>query len=161
MEIIQDFPAKAECFLMFNRYRLIYLTASVTALFTGVFFYYVLRDFDMIFFQMLKIKAPHANVRLSENFITCFLKYNLCDGLWLLSGILFLRFLWFNNPDIGGYYIYSFIGIALLLELFQLIEHFPGTFDIFDIFTMVFFALLERCTNNFLLIRRQRWVKIG
>jgi hypothetical protein len=133
----------------------------VIALSAGVLFYYFFRDFNMIFFQMLKIKITGTAVRLTDNFITHFLKYNLCDGLWLFSGISLLRFIWFNNPGAGSLYIYIFIGIALLLELLQLMERFPGTFDIFDMFTMASFALLEHCNNYFLLIRRQKWVKIG
>jgi hypothetical protein len=140
---------------------LIYLTSSLIALFTGVLIYFILRDFDMIFFQILRIKPASANIHISDNFVTYFLKYNLCDGLWLYSGISLLRFIWVNSPETGSYYIYIFIGIALLLELLQLTEHFPGTFDVFDLLTMAFFALLEHCINIFLLIRRQKWVKIG
>jgi len=145
-----------------NKQRLIYLASSVISLFAGIFCYYLLRDFNMIFFQIFKIKVTYANIRpISDNFFTYFIKYNLCDGLWLLSGILFLRFLWLNSPIIGGYYINSFIGIALLLELLQLIKNFPGTFDIFDIFTMVFFALLEHLINYyFTIMRRKKCVKI-
>jgi len=147
---------------MVIKHRLVYLMSSVIALFTGILCYYILRDFNMIFFKIFKIKITYANIRLSDNFITYFLKYNLCDGLWLLSGILFLRFIWFNNPGTGNCYINIFFGIALLLELLQLTKHFPGTFDIFDIFTMGFFALSEHCINYFFAVqRRQKWVKVG
>jgi hypothetical protein len=135
--------------------------SSIAALFTGVLCYYFFRDSNIIFFQIFKIKIPFANIRLSDNFLYRFLKYNLCDGLWLLSCILFLRFLWFKNPVIGNYYIKSFIGIAFLLEFLQLIEYFPGTFDIFDLFTMAFFALSEHLINYFFTIsRRKKCVKI-
>jgi len=145
-----------------NKQRLIYLISSAIALSAGVFCYYIFRDFNMIFFQILGIKVPYANIRpLSDNFFIIFIKYNLCDGLWLLSGILFLRFIWLNNPVIGGYYINFFIGTALLLELLQLTKFVPGTFDIFDIFTMAFFALLEHFINYYFTIkRRQKWEKI-
>ena len=146
---------------MVIKHRLIYLMASVISLFTGILCYYILRDFNMIFFKIFKIKITYANIHISDNLITYFLKYNLCDGLWLLSGILFLRFIWSNSPETGNYYIIIFIGIALLLELLQLIENFPGTFDIFDIFTMALFALVEHRINYFLSKRRQKWVEIG
>ncbi|WP_461255312.1 hypothetical protein, partial [Treponema sp. R80B11-R83G3] len=140
-----------------NKQRLIYFASSVIALSAGIFCYYIFRDFNMIFFQIFKIKVSYANVRaFSDNFFINFIRYNLCDGLWLLSGILFLRFLWFSDPVIGGYYIKFFIGLALLLELLQLIKYFPGTFDIFDIFTMAFFALLEHFINIFFTIRRRQ-----
>jgi len=140
-----------------TKQRLVYLFSSLFALFAGVFCYYLLRDFNMIFFHIFNIKVTHANLApLSNNFITYFIKYNLCDGLWLVSCILFLRYLWFNNPGIGGYYIKFFIGTALLLELLQLIKPFPGTFDIFDLFTMASFALLEYSINFFTIKRRQK-----
>jgi len=142
---------------MFKKYRLFYLIFSVAALFTGVLCYYVLRNFNMIFFQIFNIKMTFANIRLSDNFFIYFLKYNLCDGLWLLSCILFLRYIWFYNPNISNYYVNFFIGIALLLELLQLTKYFPGTFDICDLFTMAFFALLEHYINyNFTISRRKK-----
>jgi len=149
-------------YFMEKKRRLILLMSSVLALFAGALCYYMFRNSNIIFFQLFKIKITHANIRLADNFITSFIKYNLCDGLWLLSGILFLRFLWFNNPAIGAHYITVFIGVALLLELLQLTDYFPGTFDIVDIFTMALCALLEHCINYILPHRRrQKWVKIG
>jgi hypothetical protein len=140
-----------------NKHRFFYLLSSVFALSAGVFCYYFFRDFNMIFFKIFKINVMYSNMRsFSNNFLIYFLKYNLCDGLWLISGILFLRFLWFNNPGIGGYYVKFFIGIALLLELLQLIKPFPGTFDILDLFTMAFFALSEQLINYFTIQRRQK-----
>jgi len=148
--------------MMFYKHRLICLLYSVVALFTGGVCYYIFRDFNMIFSQIFKLKISFAHIRLSDNFITYFLKYNLCDGLWMLSGIFFLRFLWFYNPEIGNYYVIIFVGTALLLEFLQLTNYFPGTFDIFDIFTLALCALLEHCINYFFpFIRRQKWVKIG
>jgi len=138
-----------------NKQKLTYLTAAVITLLTGVLSYYILRDFNMLFFQIFKMKFTYANIRLPDNSFICFLRYNLCDGLWLLSGILFLRFIWFNAPKTGGYYVNIFIGIALLMELLQLTNLFPGTFDIFDIFTMAFFALSEHCINYFFTIKRR------
>ena len=147
---------------MDKKHRLILLMSSVIALFAGVFCYYIFRNSNIIFFQIFKIKIAYSSVHLSDNFITRFLKYNLCDGLWLLSGVLFLRFLWFNNPKTGNNYIIIFTGIALLLELLQLTDYFPGTFDIVDILTMASFALLEHCINYILPHqRRLKWVKIG
>jgi hypothetical protein len=143
-------------FYMSNKHRLIYLMTSAAALFAGIFCYYIFRDSNMIFFQIFKIKIAFANIRLPDNFFCSFLKYNLCDGLWMLSGILFLRFLWLNNPVIGSYYIKFFIGLALLLELLQLTKYFPGTFDIFDLFTMASFALLEHFINYFYYFKEKK-----
>jgi len=134
---------------MVRTHRLIYLLLSFLALFAGVLCYYFFRNFNpnMIFFKLIHIKITHATIPLPDNFIAYFLKYNLNDGLWLLSGILFFRFVWFNNSKTGDLYVIIFICIALLLQLLKLIKRFPGTFDIFDIITMASFALLEHYLN--------------
>jgi hypothetical protein len=139
---------------MNKKLRPVYFISSAAALSIGFLSYYFFRDSSLIFFQIFDFQITHGNIQLPDNYFTYFLKYNLSDGLWVLSGILFLRFIWFNNPGIGKYYIIVFIGIALLLELLQLIERFPGTFDIFDLLTMTFFALLEQCINYFFANRR-------
>jgi glycopeptide antibiotics resistance protein len=110
---------------------------------------------------MFNINITHNNLYLSHNAFTSFVKYNLCDGLWLASGILLLRFIWFGNPRTGNYYVAVFICVALLLELLQTTQFFPGTFDILDIFTMVLFALLEQCIYFYTKRRSLKWVKIG
>ena len=139
-----------------------YCMLSVATLSIGFLCYYYFRDSDLIFHQMFDIQFTHKKLLLSDNFFTNFLQYNICDGLWLLSGILFLRFIWFDNSGTGKRYIIIFISIALLLELLQIMKQFPGTFDIMDIFTMAFFALSEHCINNFFTDQRSRkWVKNG
>lgn len=129
-----------------NKARLVYLIFSVAALSVGFLCYYLFRDTsNFIFFQIFDINITHGYIiKLPDNFISYFLKYNLCDGLWLLSGILFFRFIWYNNPDTGKYYIIVFTGIALLHQFLQKFDFIPGTFDIMDILTMVVFALSEQ-----------------
>ena len=125
--------------------RSAYGISSLIALSAGFLCYYFFRDSNLIFYNIFNINIAHNNVYLSHNFFSDFLRYNLCDGLWLFSGILLLRFIWFDNSVIGNYYRIIFICVAFLLELLQLTAYFPGTFDILDMFTMVIFALLERC----------------
>ena len=141
--------------------RPIYAISSLAALFAGFLCYYFFRDSNLIFYNIFNINITHNNLYLSHNLFSNFLKYNLCDGLWLVSGILLLRFIWFGSPVIGTYYITIFVCAALLLELLQIIKFFPGTFDIVDIFTMVFFALLEQCIYFYTKRRSLKWVKVG
>ena len=125
--------------------RSVYAIASLIALSAGFLCYYFFRDSNIIFYNIFNINMTHNNVYIAHNVFTDFLQYNLCDGLWLVSGILLLRCIWFGSPRTGNYYIIVFIGVALLLELLQIRAAFPGTFDIADIVTMAAFALLERC----------------
>ena len=143
--------------------QLIYLFSSIIFLIIGFLCYFLFRDnSNLLFFQMTKLNIfPGHKIILPDNIISYFVKYNLCDGLWLLSGILFFRFIWFNNSKIGQYYIIVFIFIALLYQFLQILEYIPGTFDIMDIITMAIFALLEQLIYIHNMQRRKQWGKIG
>jgi len=135
---------------------------SVFALCIGFLCYYYFRDANILLLNIFDTKLTFKNIDISENYFFYFLKYNLCDGLWILSGIFFFRFIWFDNHRIGKYYIFVFVGIALLMELLQLIGNIPGTFDMMDILTMVSFALLEQCIYTIFTKQRSlKWVKNG
>jgi len=141
--------------------RAVYGISSLIALSTGFLCYYFFRDSNLLFYNIFNIDITHNNLYLSHSLFSDFLKYNLCDGLWLFSGILLLRFIWFGNSRIGNYYITIFMCVALLLELLQIMKYFPGTFDILDIFTMAIFALSERCLYFYTKRRSLKWVKNG
>jgi TolB-like protein len=129
--------------------RPVYVVSSLVALSAGFLCYYFFRDSNLIFYNIFNINITHNNFNLPHNLFLDFVRYNLCDGLWLLSGILLLRFIWFGSPRTAHYYIIIFMCIALLLEFLQIIKNFPGTFDRGDVFTMVIFALLEQCIHFF------------
>ena len=140
--------------------RVVYLLFSVITLLIGFVTYYLFRELsDLIFFRIFGIHIANETILLPANIFSNFIKYNLCDGLWILSGILLLRFIWFNNHKVCQYYVIIFLCIGLLLEFLQIIESIPGTFDVFDILTMVSFALLEHSIYFYMIRRRTQWVK--
>jgi hypothetical protein len=69
--------------------------------------------------------------------------FNLPDGLWFLSGLLVIRAVWLTNLKWRAIYFGIFIFIALSLEISQLFEGIPGTFDLLDIVFVAFFACVE------------------
>ena len=69
--------------------------------------------------------------------------YNLPDALWFLSGILFIRFLWFNDKKWQWIYIVCFYVIAAGIEFSQLSNNVPGTFDVLDLLFMGIAAFVE------------------
>jgi hypothetical protein len=81
-----------------------------------------------------------------------FFVYTLPDGLWLLSGILFIRAVWRGKQKTSAIYALVFCLIAVLFEMFQLFEKVPGTFDVFDVVLMVSIAFIEgiifRCSSD-------------
>jgi len=124
------------------------LLASLITLASGMLIYFFFRDAGLLVYRIIKIGATvNVYVTLPKNAFTDFIQYNLSDGLWLVSGILFLRFIWWKNSRICLYYRTIFIGLALLFELLQMTSLVPGVFDVLDIVTMAIFALLEQFIN--------------
>jgi hypothetical protein len=82
-------------------------------------------------------------IPIKHSFLSIPLLYNLHDALWFLSGIPFLRFLWFDNKKWQGIYIRCFYGIAVFFEISQLSNNVPGTFDFLDLLFMGITALVE------------------
>ena len=82
-------------------------------------------------------------IPVKHSFISSMLIFNVPDALWFLSGVLFLRFLWFYNEKWQGIYIIIFYGIAVLFETSQIAPHIPGTFDVMDLLFMGITAFVE------------------
>jgi hypothetical protein len=138
------------------------LILSLFFLFLGAACYFLFRDNDLLIYKILHINPlTHASIPVEKNTLTDFVRNNAPDGLWLLSGILLLRFLWYNDSSVCAIYLISFFVLAFMIELLQLIPAIPGTFDVFDILTMVIIALAEHFIHKFLTNRRTLWLKVG
>ena len=131
--------------------RRIYLLLSLCSLMLGFCAYVLFRESDLLINDIFNIRF--FNTRKFDNLIFIdFIKYNLPDGLWLLSGILLLRSIWISNQKVSQIYTGVFILIAFLFELGQ-ISFIPGTFDVMDLIIMVIFAFCEQITYK-IFIRR-------
>jgi hypothetical protein len=119
--------------------------ASLFSLATGMGIYLFFRNTNMMLFEWIPRLQFVKDIYIptKQNGFTSILFYNVPDALWFLSGILFLRFLWFNNQKWQGIYILCFCGIAVTFEISQLSDNFPGTFDWLDLFFMGITALIE------------------
>jgi glycopeptide antibiotics resistance protein len=84
------------------------------------------------------------------------LLYNVPDTLWFLSGIFFLRCIWFYEKKWQNIYLACFYVIALVFEISQLSKNVPGTFDILDLFFMGVTALIEGLLYKIFIGRRLR-----
>ena len=68
--------------------------------------------------------------------------YSLPDGLWLLSYLIIIDYIWHNSYGLMYYcFIFALPVIALLSEVFQLFGVVKGVFDIID-FLFYILALL-------------------
>ena len=128
----------------------VYFLLSACTLTAGFLIYYLFRDGTMLIHQWCVFLPRHtAVIPFSRSpLLTGFFRYNLPDGLWVLSGLLFLRALWHEQPKTFYIYQLCFLFIAFLLEALQLFDGIAGTFDVLDVVTIGSIALLESFVNK-------------
>jgi hypothetical protein len=132
--------------------RRAYGIVSLVSLCTGFAIYLFFRRLNIVLFTRLP-KPPVLNaffIPLKPSVFASFLRYNLPDMLWFLSGILLLRCLWFNHRKWQRVYIAAFCAAALIIETSQVLKNVPGTFDLLDLLVMGISAFIEAALyNNF------------
>jgi hypothetical protein len=122
----------------------------------GFLVYYFLRDNNILIYKWVHFLPRNNNtITLSnKSFWLNFLRYNLPDGLWLLSILLFLRAVWHNDHKTFLIYKTCVIFIGFSLEILQIFDAIPGTFDFFDLATMGSIILVESIVHKILMARR-------
>jgi hypothetical protein len=136
--------------------RLRYSITSLASLIGGLAIYFFFRNRNVVLFVWLP-KLPVLDsflISLKPSAFTSFLRYNLPDMLWFLSGVLLLRCLWAGQRKWQTLYTAVFYVIALTIEISQLGENVPGTFDPFDLLFMGITALFEGVIYNSFIKRR-------
>ena len=135
-----------------KKIRILYFFLSFIFLFAGMSIYMFFRDRNIISVAVIKMFEwiPSANInfadlplKLKPSFFSNVLMYNMADMLWILSGILFFRFIWFYNLKMQKIYIFCMYGIGLFLEIVQSTKKIHGTFDWYDIFFISIGAFAE------------------
>jgi hypothetical protein len=131
---------------------------SLLSLITGMGIYLFFRNLNMVLFEWIPKPGFVGvfSVMVASSFLSSILLYNLPDMLWFLSGIMFLRFIWFYDVKWQSIYLICFYGIALIIETRQMSENVPGTFDIFDLIFMGIGAFIEGLLYKTAVKRRLR-----
>jgi hypothetical protein len=139
--------------------RKFYGLASVVSLAAGMGIYLFFRNTNMLLFEWMPKLLFFKDVYIpaKQSVFTSILFFNLPDALWFLSGILFLRFIWFYRYKEQNIYIICFFLIGVVFEISQLSENIPGTFDWLDLFFMCMTALLEGLLYKIFIQRRLKW----
>ena len=75
-------------------------------------------------------------------------KFNLPDGLWLLSFLLFMEGIWREDRRMKCVFCISIVTFAFILEFVQFIGYFPGTGDICDILAYIIAIMLFLIINK-------------
>jgi hypothetical protein len=153
---VSNSPYRAKKSILIN-IRLAYCLAALAAFTGGGMIYAFFRNIDsMILFQYITKPSLFATpVSFNTDTIWGYLfVFNLLHGLWCLSGLLVIRAIWLTNAKWRVIYGGTFIAVASFLEIMQLNESFPGTFDKLDLASYGVFALLESITYNKFVKRR-------
>ena len=140
-----------------NRNRKIYGLLSLLTLILGIVLYLLFRDLNniLLFTYIPKHKIFETIlIPLKSSIITDILRYNLPDMLWLVSAILFFRFIWYYKIKIQIAYVLSFYAIGFILEISQLSENVFGTFDRLDLLFFGIGAFVEGLLYKTFILRR-------
>lgn len=90
----------------------------------------------MILYSWLGIDTENnffAFIRSNSSTLYPWVKYNLTDGLWMLSYLLFIESIWGDEKSIKRIFYISLISFAFILEMMQFWGWYPGTGDVLDI----------------------------
>jgi hypothetical protein len=136
--------------------KFVYFLFSIFSLTVGFLIYYLFRNNNILIYEWFHFLPKNNNIIIFSNksFLLDFFRYNLPDGLLLLSGLLFLRAIWLGKNSTSKKYIRIFCVISMLYELLQWLEFMPGTFDVRDLIVMVLIAFVEGVFYNCFLRRR-------
>jgi len=140
-----------------KKIRVAYALSSFLSLIIGICIYLLFRDLNNIILFNWMSKSEFARsviIQLPPTILSNVLKHNLASMFWLVSGILFFRFLWFHRARTQWAYIFTFCGMGAIIEISQLSEKIPGTFDLLDLLFMGIGAFLEGLLYKILVERR-------
>jgi hypothetical protein len=136
-----------------------YFTASGISLLAGIAIYFLFRNTNMLLFDWFEsirwLNRFYFPLNTKDNRALAFFVYTLPDGLWLLSGLLFIRGIWHGNTNLCRTYIVIFCVIAVAFEMLQASTIIPGTFDALDLLFLGFTAFVESAIYKYFIMRRK------
>ncbi|MDR1468835.1 MAG: hypothetical protein LBT00_06030 [Spirochaetaceae bacterium] len=138
----------------YQKGRLLYLIFALFSLCSGCAVYYFFRNGNILFYGWTGLADLPGFQRQNAGPLPAFFVWltgSLPDGLWVLSGIMLLRCVLWNNKKLCGVYLFIFCCFAIAYELLQILENMRGTFDPADVCFMVLAVVFERT------LAKKRW----
>jgi hypothetical protein len=120
-------------------YRSFSIVMGVTSLLIFLFacwIYISFRGADMALYSWLHIDYSNAFfnwLRIEDIYLPNWMVYNVPDGLWLFSYLLFIESIW-DNSSMKWLFVWGMVLFAYALEILQFANIFLGTGDVCDIF---------------------------
>jgi hypothetical protein len=144
-----------------KKIQFVFFLLSLFSIVTGFLIYYFFRENNILIYKWFEFLPKNNSIIIfsDKHFWLDFFRYNLPDGLLVLSGLLFLKSLWYEKRETFLVYKICFLFAVFLFEILQIFDGISGTFDFFDLLTMGSIILLESIVHKILMIRRRSCVK--
>lgn len=120
--------------------NLITIISAGTLLIGAIYIYLSNRITDMQLYSWLNIDTENhllEDIRNASYGFAPWAKFNLPDGLWLLSFLLFMEGIWNHDRLAKWIFSISIISFAFISEILQFYGYLSGTGDIWDIVSYV------------------------
>jgi len=122
-----------------NKIKLVVLNC-ITPLLLGGLIYIMFRSTELRMFKWLSafgldslIFSARANISALKNHLPNWFFYSLPDGLWVYSFTSALLIFWNNDKRKVKFWLLIPFTTGILVEIFQGLKLFPGTFDFLDL----------------------------
>ena len=131
-----------------NKQRIIRVVISFAILILGGLIYIGCRDKSLLMFNWFEQLGIIGEIDSFRGFINSegvygWIKHSLPDGLWLFSYMFLVDAIWNGSKSLCSYiFIFSLPFFALLSEILQYWEMFPGVFDWIDVASYTFAIIL-------------------
>ena len=115
--------------------RWIFILTSIILLICAAYIYISNRSLDMMLYSWLGIDTNNSlfsYIRRHTFISASWVKYNLVDGLWLLSFLLLIEAVWNKDMKRKMTFMLPVIAFAFASEVFQYMGLISGTGDIWD-----------------------------
>lgn len=125
--------------------RATYLYAAAGSLLSGSAIYILFRSESLLMFRWANalgflpfIDSLRFHVQDIKPFIPTWFFYSLPFALWIISYMLLVRAIWFEHKSIArNFWFWAVPAISITAELGQYPRLLPGTFDRFDLLTII------------------------
>lgn len=131
--------------------HIVLILAACILYIMAIYIYLSNRDEEMLLYSWLGINVNGGcleYVRIHSIQLPAWAKYNLPDGLWMLSYLLFIEGIWCVDNRIKMLFCAPVTVFACVMELLQYEKIIPGTGDMIDILAYIIAISLYLLTTK-------------
>ena len=124
---------------------------AIALFFFAAYIYVSSRSANMALYEWLGIDYYNSffeYIRDHSVVLAPWVRFNLPDGLWIFSFLLFMEGIWGNDRHMKWIFCIIIVVFAFVVEFIQFIGYFPGTGDIWDILAYIIAIMLFLIINK-------------